>query len=108
MIGFQLIGALHYIHDKNIIHRDVKPDNCVMGYAELNENLYLIDFGLAKKYRSSRTLKQYPLTKKTLHIFHHQFKSTLMRSIYLLPCFSIFDFILAPKCIMKNYLRIKN
>ena len=64
MIGFQLIGALHYIHDKSIIHRDVKPDNCVMGREELNENLYLIDFGLAKKYRSTRTLKQYPLTKK--------------------------------------------
>ena len=64
MIGFQLIGVLHFIHDKNIIHRDVKPDNCVMGAAELNENLYLIDFGLAKKYRSSRTLKQYPLTRK--------------------------------------------
>ena len=64
MIGFQLIGILHFIHDKNIIHRDVKPDNCVMGSGELNENLYLIDFGLAKKYRSSRTLKQYPLTRK--------------------------------------------
>ena len=64
MIGFQLIGVLHFIHDKNFIHRDVKPDNIVMGSAELNENLYLIDFGLAKKYRSSRTLKQYPMTKK--------------------------------------------
>ena len=64
MVGFQLIGVLHFIHDKNIIHRDVKPDNCVMGSAELNENLYLIDFGLAKKYRSSRTLKQYPQTRK--------------------------------------------
>ena len=64
MIVFQLIGVLHFIHDKNIIHRDVKPDNCVMGSAELNENLYLIDFGLAKKYRSSRTLKQYPQTRK--------------------------------------------
>ena len=64
LIGFQLIGVLHYIHDKNIIHRDVKPDNCVMGSAELSENMYLIDFGLAKKYRSSRTLKQYPLTRK--------------------------------------------
>ena len=64
MVIFQLIGVLHFIHDKNIIHRDVKPDNCVMGSAELNENLYLIDFGLAKKYRSSRTLKQYPQTRK--------------------------------------------
>ena len=35
-----------------------------MGSEELNENLYLIDFGLAKKYRSSRTLKQYPMSKK--------------------------------------------
>ena len=64
MIGFQLIGVLHYIHDKHVIHRDVKPDNCVMGREELNENLYLIDFGLAKKYRSSKTLKQNPLTKR--------------------------------------------
>ena len=64
MIGFQLIGVLHFIHDKNFIHRDVKPDNCVIGSDELNENLYLIDFGLAKKYRSSRTLQQYPMTKK--------------------------------------------
>ena len=64
MIGFQLIGVLHFIHDKNFIHRDVKPDNCVMGSDDLNENLYLIDFGLAKKYRSSRSLKQYPMTKK--------------------------------------------
>ena len=64
MIGFQLIGVLHFIHDKNFIHRDVKPDNCVMGSDELNENLYLIDFGLAKKYRSSRTLEQYPMIKK--------------------------------------------
>ena len=64
MIGFQLIGVLHFIHDKNFIHRDVKPDNCVMGSEDLNENLYLIDFGLAKKYRSSRTLKQYPMSKK--------------------------------------------
>ena len=64
MIGFQLIGVLHYIHDRHIIHRDVKPDNCVMGREELNENLYLIDFGLAKRYRSSKTLKQNPLTKR--------------------------------------------
>jgi len=64
MLSFQLIGALHFIHDKNIIHRDVKPDNCVMGPNELNENLYLIDFGLAKKYRYSRSLKHYPLTRK--------------------------------------------
>ena len=35
-----------------------------MGANENNAHLYLLDFGLAKKYRSSRTLVQYPLIKK--------------------------------------------
>ena len=35
-----------------------------MGANENNAHLYLLDFGLAKKYRSSRTLIQYPLIKK--------------------------------------------
>jgi serine/threonine protein kinase len=35
-----------------------------MGANENNAHLYILDFGLAKKYRSSKTLKQYPLIKK--------------------------------------------
>ena len=64
MIGYQIINILKYIHDRHIIHRDVKPDNFVMGRKEFNATLYIVDFGLAKKYRSSRTLKQLPLTKR--------------------------------------------
>ena len=64
IIGYQIIKILKYIHDRHIIHRDIKPDNFAMGRNELNDILYLIDFGLAKKFRSSRTLKQYPLTKR--------------------------------------------
>ena len=64
MIGYQMINVLQYIHDRHIIHRDIKPDNFVMGANENNAHLYLLDFGLAKKYRSSRTLVQYPLVKK--------------------------------------------
>ena len=64
MLGYQMVSILQYIHDKHIIHRDIKPDNFVMGAKEDNAKLYLLDFGLAKKYRSSRTLIQYPYIKK--------------------------------------------
>ena len=60
----QMITILQFIHDKHIIHRDIKPDNFVMGLNKKNAVLYLLDFGLAKKYRSSRTLVQYPYIKK--------------------------------------------
>jgi serine/threonine protein kinase len=64
MLGYQMVNILQYIHDRHIIHRDIKPDNFVMGLKELNARLYLLDFGLAKKYRSSKTLVQYPCIKK--------------------------------------------
>ena len=56
MIAIQLIDRFEFIHSKYIIHRDVKPDNILVDY-ETNKILYVIDFGLAKKYRSSRTGK---------------------------------------------------
>ena len=63
-LGLQMIEILEYIHNKHILHRDIKPDNFVMGRGEKSKFLYLLDFGLAKKYRSSTTLKQYPMIKK--------------------------------------------
>ena len=64
MLGYQMVNILQYIHDRHIIHRDIKPDNFVMGAKEDNAKLYMLDFGLAKKYRSSRTLIQCPYIKK--------------------------------------------
>ena len=64
LLAYQMITVLQYIHDRHIIHRDIKPDNFVMGLNKDNATLFLLDFGLAKKYRSSKTLEQYPYIKK--------------------------------------------
>ena len=56
MIALQLIDRFEFIHSKYIIHRDIKPDNITVDY-ETNKIIHIIDFGLAKKYRSSRTGK---------------------------------------------------
>ena len=61
-LGYQMIEIIEFIHNKNIIHRDIKPDNFLMSNGN-NRFLYLLDFGLAKKYRASNNDKHFPLTK---------------------------------------------
>lgn len=55
MLVDQMIGRLEYIHLKCFIHRDIKPDNFLMGIGRHCNKLFLIDFGLAKKYRDPTT-----------------------------------------------------
>ncbi|CAD5208858.1 unnamed protein product [Bursaphelenchus xylophilus] len=55
MLADQMIGRIEFMHVKNFIHRDIKPDNFLMGIGRHCNKLFIIDFGLAKKYRDSRT-----------------------------------------------------
>jgi serine/threonine protein kinase len=34
MLADQMIGRVEYIHSKNFVHRDIKPDNFLMGKAK--------------------------------------------------------------------------
>ena len=55
LIALQMLDRIEFVHNKNIIHRDIKPDNFVVGLDNKSHIIYLLDFGLSKKYRSSRT-----------------------------------------------------
>jgi len=52
ILGIQMVERLRYVQEKCHLHRDIKPDNFVMGAAKDENKVFVIDFGLAKKYKS--------------------------------------------------------
>lgn len=64
MLAQELILRLEYLHSKNFIHRDIKPDNFTVGLGKKANVIHIIDLGLSKRYRN-------PLTK--MHIQYHSF-----------------------------------
>jgi serine/threonine protein kinase len=56
LLAEQMINRLEYIHSKSFLHRDCKPDNFLIGLGPKRSSIvYIIDFGLAKRYRDPRT-----------------------------------------------------
>jgi len=63
MLADQLIARIGYIHSRNFIHRDIKPDNFVIGLNKYQNLVYVIDFGLAKKFRDPKTHQHIPYSE---------------------------------------------
>ena len=59
-IGYQMIERIEYVHSKGYIHRDIKPGNFVIGKGDKNKIIYIIDFGLSKRYIDKTTNKHRP------------------------------------------------
>ncbi|CAL4888499.1 unnamed protein product [Urochloa decumbens] len=60
MLADQMITRIEFMHSKGYLHRDIKPDNFLMGLGRKANQVYVIDFGLAKRYRDSTTNRHIP------------------------------------------------
>ena len=49
-LEIQMISCIEELHKHGYIHRDIKPDNFILGKGERSETVLIIDFGLATKY----------------------------------------------------------
>lgn len=60
MLADQMISRLEFMHSRSYIHRDVKPDNFLIGTGSRKHIVHVIDFGLAKKYQDPRNGRHIP------------------------------------------------
>ena len=60
----QVACAIAHIHERGYMYRDLKPENFLIGVGKKSDTLYVIDFGLAKRYICPKTGKHVSLTRR--------------------------------------------
>ena len=60
LLAMQMLNRIEYIHKRHFLHRDIKPENFLIGNEENTNTIYLIDFGLAKRFKDNKTNQHIP------------------------------------------------
>ncbi|KAH3687327.1 hypothetical protein WICPIJ_001671 [Wickerhamomyces pijperi] len=65
-VAKQMISRVESIHDKDLIFRDIKPDNFLIGRAGSSQpnTVHVVDFGMAKYYRDPKTKQHIPYRER--------------------------------------------
>ncbi|KAI9302308.1 kinase-like domain-containing protein [Cunninghamella echinulata] len=64
MLAKEMISRVECVHEHNLVYRDIKPDNFLMGRAGKDNHVYMIDFGMAKHYRDPKTKQHIPYRER--------------------------------------------
>ncbi len=56
----QMLSRIEFIHSRHLIHRDIKPENFLIGCKKNSNIIFLIDYGLSKKYRDPKSGEHIP------------------------------------------------
>jgi casein kinase 1 len=63
MLADQILSRVEFLHQKSYVHRDLNPSNLLIGLNKRSSLLYLIDFGLAKRFRHPKTHEHIQMTQ---------------------------------------------
>ncbi|KAL1923672.1 uncharacterized protein VTP21DRAFT_8652 [Calcarisporiella thermophila] len=66
MLAKQMLTRVQTVHEKNLIYRDIKPDNFLIGRpgSKLANTVFMVDFGMAKQYRDPKTKMHIPYRER--------------------------------------------
>ena len=60
LLAIQILNRIENVHKHNFLHRDIKPENFMIGSQDSSNIIYLIDFGLSKRYKNARNNQHIP------------------------------------------------
>ena len=75
LLAMQILNRIEYIHKRHYLHRDINPNNFLIGNEENTNSIYLINFGLAKRFKDNKTNQHIPYKQKKKFVGTKEFAS---------------------------------